>query len=134
MENFDQDPLNPSNSRLSANNTSENSSPRLLDQVRNVIRCRHYSIRTEQSYVDWIKRYILFHDKQHPSNLNETHITKFLNCNGATKIQTKSSRQGNTALPIIGFQELTKQPPCSLFLFHCQVLHVSQRILNFFSK
>lgn len=36
------------------------SKPRLLDQVRNSIRCKHYSIRTEQSYIDWIKRYIFF--------------------------------------------------------------------------
>jgi site-specific recombinase XerD len=52
--------------------------PKLLDQVRNVIRCHHYSIRTEQSYIDWIKRYILFHGKQHPENLNEGHVGEFL--------------------------------------------------------
>ena len=34
------------------------SKPRLLDQVRHVIRCKHYSIRTEHSYIDWIKRFI----------------------------------------------------------------------------
>jgi hypothetical protein len=38
-----------------------------LDQVRRAIRARHYSIRTEQSYIHWIKRFILFHDKRHPS-------------------------------------------------------------------
>lgn len=37
--------------------------PKLLDQVRNKLRVKHYSIRTEQSYTDWIKRYILFHGK-----------------------------------------------------------------------
>ena len=36
---------------------------KLLDQVRDVIRLKHYSIRTEESYVDWIRRYILFHKK-----------------------------------------------------------------------
>ena len=45
-------------------------SPRLLDQVRARIRVLHYSIRTEQSYVDWIKRYILFFDKRHPRVLS----------------------------------------------------------------
>ena len=49
--------------------------PRLLDQVRNVIRLKHYSIRTEQSYIDWIKRYIFFHGKKHPSELDEQHIS-----------------------------------------------------------
>jgi hypothetical protein len=53
--------------------------PRLLDRVRNCIRRRHYSIRTEQSYVDWIKRYIYFHKKQHPEDMDEGHITDFLN-------------------------------------------------------
>jgi len=38
-------------------------SPKLLDQVRDKLRVKHYAIRTEQSYVDWIKRYIYFHDK-----------------------------------------------------------------------
>ena len=52
--------------------------PRLLEQVRNAIRLKHYSIRTERSYIDWIKRYIYFHGKQHPRNLNETHISQFL--------------------------------------------------------
>ncbi len=53
-------------------------SPRLLDQMRNVIRCKHYSIRTEQSYVDWVRRFIYFHNKQHPKDLGETHISEFL--------------------------------------------------------
>ena len=52
--------------------------PRLLDQVKETIRRKHYSIRTEQSYVDWINRYIYFHDKQHPENLGEQHIVAFL--------------------------------------------------------
>lgn len=39
-------------------------SPKLLDQVRDKLRVKHYSIRTEQSYTDWIKRYILFHGKR----------------------------------------------------------------------
>jgi Phage integrase, N-terminal SAM-like domain len=39
--------------------------PRLLDQVRAVMRRKHYSIRTENAYVDWIKRYIFFHHKRH---------------------------------------------------------------------
>jgi hypothetical protein len=41
--------------------------PKLLDQVRNIIRLKHYSIRTERAYVDWIKRFILFHHKRHPN-------------------------------------------------------------------
>ncbi len=52
--------------------------PKLLDQVRDVCRFKHYSIRTEQTYVDWIKRYIYFHGKRHPKDLTATHVRDFL--------------------------------------------------------
>jgi site-specific recombinase XerD len=52
--------------------------PKLLDQVRDVIRRRHYSIRAEQAYVDWIKRFILYHDKRHPRDMAEEEVTEFL--------------------------------------------------------
>jgi hypothetical protein len=52
--------------------------PRLLDQVRNVLRTKHYSIRTEQAYVDWIRRFILFHGKRHPRSLRESEVARFL--------------------------------------------------------
>ena len=45
--------------------------PRLLDQVRNLIRTRHYSLRTEDTYTGWIKRFILFHGKRHPKDMGE---------------------------------------------------------------
>jgi hypothetical protein len=43
--------------------------PRLLDQAREFIRIRHYSICTEQAYVQWIRRFILFHDKRYPRDM-----------------------------------------------------------------
>jgi len=54
------------------------SSPKLLDRVRWHLRVKHYSIRTEQAYVDWIRRYILFHRKRHPKEMCEKEITEFL--------------------------------------------------------
>ena len=51
---------------------------KLLDQVRHVIRKRHYSIRTEQAYTDWIKRFILFHEKKHPKDMGESEISKYI--------------------------------------------------------
>lgn len=51
---------------------------RLLDQVRARIRVKHYSIRTEEAHVDWIKRYIRFHDKRHPSELSAAHVERFM--------------------------------------------------------
>lgn len=52
---------------------------KLLDQVRWVIRGKHYSIRTEKSYISWIKRFIYFHNKQHPRNLGKSHVMAFVN-------------------------------------------------------
>lgn len=51
--------------------------PKLLEQVRNVIRRKHFSIRTEQAYTDWI-RFILFHGKRHPREIAEAEVTEFL--------------------------------------------------------
>ena len=52
--------------------------PRLLDRVRAACRVRHYSIRTEDCYVDWIRRFILFHDKRHPDEMGAAEINAFL--------------------------------------------------------
>ncbi len=56
----------------------EANKPKLLDQVRDMMRRKHYSIRTEQSYVDWIRRFILFHGKRHPAQMAEPEVTAFL--------------------------------------------------------
>ena len=52
--------------------------PRLLDRVRDAVRARHYSRRTEKAYVHWIKRYIFFHDKRHPADMGASEVTAFL--------------------------------------------------------
>jgi integron integrase len=52
--------------------------PRLLDRVRDRIRLKHYSIRTEQAYVDWVRRFIRFHDRRHPRELGQRHVEAFL--------------------------------------------------------
>jgi hypothetical protein len=49
----------------------EANKPKLLDQVRQLMRLRHYSLRTEEAYLGWIRRYILFHGKRHPRDLGE---------------------------------------------------------------
>jgi len=51
---------------------------KLLDQVLDVIRLKHYSIRTEKAYVNWIRRYILFHNKRHPKEMGSREIEDFL--------------------------------------------------------
>jgi len=53
-------------------------SKKLLDQVREIIRLKHYSRKTEKTYVSWIRRFILFHDKRHPEEMGEREIEAFL--------------------------------------------------------
>jgi integron integrase len=52
--------------------------PKLLGRVRDAIRTRHYSDRTEKAYVHWIKRFIFFHNKRHPNEMAEAEIARFL--------------------------------------------------------
>lgn len=54
------------------------SAPKLLDQVRARIRVKHYSIRTESQYVQWIRRFILFHGKRHPREMGGAEVEAFL--------------------------------------------------------
>ena len=52
--------------------------PKLLEQVRDRIRVKHYSYRTEQTYLGWIKQFILFHRKRHPREMGKPEIEAFL--------------------------------------------------------
>ena len=53
-------------------------SPKLFDQIRDRLRLKHYSLRTEQAYVQWAKRYIFFHGKRHPAEMGKPEIEAFL--------------------------------------------------------
>lgn len=75
--------------------------PKLLDQVRQAIRARHYSPKTEESYVHWIKRFIFFHNKRHPAEMGEKEIGQFLSAL-ATDRHVSASTQ-NQALNAILF-------------------------------
>jgi integron integrase len=73
--------------------------PKLLDQVRGKIRLKHYSIRTEQAYVDWIKRYILHFDKQHPKDLGAVEVEQFLTHLAMMgKVSASTQNQAKSAL------------------------------------
>jgi hypothetical protein len=50
---------------------------KLLDQVREAMRFKHYAYRTEETYLQWIRRYILFHDKRHPKDIGVAEIGLF---------------------------------------------------------
>jgi integron integrase len=79
-------------------NSNPSQAPKLLDQVRGKIRLKHYSIRTEQAYVDWIKRFILHFGKRHPRELGAADVEAFLthlavagNVAASTQNQAKSA-------------------------------------------
>ncbi len=63
---------------VTMNSPSAPQKPRLLDRVRGAVRARHYSRRTEDAYTGWIKRYIFFHGKRHPSEMGAKEVTRFL--------------------------------------------------------
>jgi integron integrase len=75
--------------------------PRLMDEVRNALRVKHYSIRTEQAYIQWIKRYIYFHNKKHPAEMGEAEISAFLTHLAVNKNVTASTQ--NQALSALLF-------------------------------
>jgi len=73
--------------------------PKLLDQVRGKIRLKHYSIRTEQAYTDWIKRFILHFGKKHPRDMGAAEVEQFLThlaVNG--KVSASTQNQAKCAL------------------------------------
>ena len=76
----------------------EGRAPKLLDQLREAIRARRYSIRTENVYCDWARRFILFHGKRHPRDMAADEVTAFLtylanerNVSASTQNQAKSA-------------------------------------------
>jgi integrase len=107
-------------------NIPDPSEPRrspLLDRVRDRIRLKHYSIRTEQAYVDWIRRYVVFNGRRHPSELGSTHVEAFLthlavkrNVAASTQNQAKSAllflyrEVLGTELPWLDDVESAKRP------------------------
>lgn len=81
--------------------TAESSrKPKLLDQLREAIRVRHYSIRTEEAYVQWVRRYIYFHGKRHPADLTGRHVNQFLS-HLAIKGRVAASTQNQALCAIV---------------------------------
>jgi site-specific recombinase XerD len=71
----------------------ESREPRLLDQVRQAIRIRHYSRRTEEAYVHWIRRFILFHGKRHPRELGAREVSSFLGWLADRRVSASTQNQ-----------------------------------------
>jgi integron integrase len=109
--------------------------PRLLERVRWHLRVKHYSLRTEQSYIDWIRRFILFHKKRHPDGMGENDIAAFLT-HLAVDLNVAASTQ-NQALSallflfqqvldrkldfIAGVERVRRPPKLPVVLTRCEV-------------
>ena len=86
--------------------------PRLLDQVRGKIRVKHYSLRTEQAYVDWIKRFIRHFDKRHPRDLGSKEVEAFLtHLAVAGKVAASTQNQAKSALLFLYREVLETELP-----------------------
>lgn len=87
-------------------------SPRLLDQVRARIRFKHYSIRTEQAYVDWIKRFIRHFGKRHPKDMGAEEISAFLSHLAvAGQVSASTQNQAKSALLFLYREVLALELP-----------------------
>jgi integron integrase len=82
---------------------------RLLDQVRDAVRARHYSRRTEKAYVAWIRRFILFHGKRHPAQMGAPELTRYLSWLAVEgNISASTQNQALSALLFL-YREVLKQ-------------------------
>jgi len=93
-------------------NASLTQSPRLLDQVRGKIRLKHYSIRTEQAYVDWIKRFVLHFDKRHPLEMGAREVEAFLTHLAVKgRVAASTQNQAKSALLFLYREVLERDMP-----------------------
>src|SRR3989338_2003981 len=84
--------------RMEAKDVSQDS-PMLLDRMRAEIRVRHYSTRTEEVYVDWARRFILFHNKRHPKEMGAEEVRDFLNYLAVERnVSASTQNQAKSAL------------------------------------
>ncbi len=87
-------------------------SPKLLDQVRGKIRLKHYSIRTEQAYLHWIKRFILFYGKRHPREMGPAQVEAFLTHLAVEgKVAASTQNQAKSALLFLYREVLEEELP-----------------------
>jgi integron integrase len=86
--------------------------PRLLDQMREAIRLRHYSLRTEEVYVDWVRRFILHHGKRHPLDMGAGEVEAFLShLAQERRVSASTQNQAKAALLFLYKQVLNLELP-----------------------
>jgi integron integrase len=83
--------------------------PKLLEQVREAIRTRHYSLRTEDTYLSWIKRFILFHGKRHPRDMGLQEVQQFLSHLAVAGHVAASTQSQALSAILFLYQQVLKQ-------------------------
>jgi integron integrase len=113
-------------------NSSGKTTPRLLDQVREKIRLKHYSIRTEQAYMDWVRRFILFHNERHPSSMGAQEVEQFLTHLAVQgQVAASTQNQAKSALLFLYREVLNNELP---WLDNIEKANTPQRLPVVFSK
>jgi integron integrase len=109
-----------------ATSTDRDRRPGLLDRVRDKIRLKHYSIRTEQAYLDWIRRFIVFHGKRHPGELGAAEVEAFLTHLAVDELMSPSTQnQAKSALLFLYREALSVELP---WLDHVQSAKARDRL------
>jgi hypothetical protein len=91
-------------------NYNQQKSRKLLDQVRDVMRLKHYAFSTERTYTSWIKEFIFFHDKKHPKDMGEPEVEAFLTGLAVEKTVSKSTRNQAFNALIFLYREVLNRP------------------------
>lgn len=99
-----------SNSTSDTSGASASRSPRLLDAARDAIRRRHYSYRTEQAYLHWMKRFILFSGKRHPRELGGAEVVAFINHLAVERKVAASTQNQALAALLFMYKEVLALP------------------------
>jgi site-specific recombinase XerD len=83
---------------------------KLLDQMRDVLRLKHYARKTEESYLYWARRYILFHNKRHPREMRQAEITAFLTHLAVEEHVAASTQNQAYSAILFLYREVLQQP------------------------
>jgi integron integrase len=95
---------------MSRSNLQKRPKKKLLDQVRDAIRRKHYSVRTEQAYVYWIKRFIFFHNRRHPKEMGAPEIEAFLTHLAVNENVAASTQNQALSALLFLYREVLKHP------------------------
>jgi site-specific recombinase XerD len=94
---------------LATAKSGQDKPPKLLEQVREVIRARHYSLRTEETSLSWMKRFILFHGKRHPREMAGQEVQQFLSYVAVEGHVAASTQSQALSAILFLYQQVLKQ-------------------------